>query len=215
MSLELFSYGDKVRAQRQGCPGHDLISRLMEPLRDGSVLSALDFNNFFTLLVATGNDTTRWTAAAGLEALINHPTAIAELQTRPELMPTAVEEMLRWASVTMHFRRTATEDYRLHDKTIRAGDKVTIWFIAADFDERQFPDPYTFDIHRTPNDHVAFGLKSPHKCLGEHLARLEVRLLFEELLPQIQSIRINGPIERMHSNFITGIKHLPVQVVWR
>jgi cytochrome P450 len=99
-------------------------------------------------------------------------------------------------------------------KAIRAGDKVVMWFIAADYDERQFPNPYVFDIKRTPNDHMAFGLKSPHKCLGEHLARLELTVLFEELLPQIDSIELDGEIERLRSNFISGIKHLPVKVTW-
>ena len=152
--------------------------------------------------------------AAGMEALLSNPDVLADLQAHPELMDSAVEEMLRWGTVTMHFRRTATEDYRLGGAQINAGDKVLLWYISADFDERQFADPFTFDIRRTPNDHVAFGLKSPHKCLGEHLARLEIKVLFEELLPQIESITLNGKIERLRSNFIAGIKHLPVKVQW-
>jgi cytochrome P450 len=139
---------------------------------------------------------------------------LAELRDNPALMPTAVEEILRWGTVTMHFRRTAMEDAELRGRQIKAGDKVIIWFISADYDERQFPDPYRFDIKRRPNEHVAFGLKSPHKCLGEHLARVEIQVLFEELLPRLADVCLNGPVERLRSNFIAGIKHLPLKVSW-
>jgi cytochrome P450 len=139
---------------------------------------------------------------------------MAELRDQPELIPTAVEEMLRWGSVTMHFRRTATQDTELAGRQIKAGDKVVIYYISADYDERQFPDPFRFDIRRTPNNHVAFGLKSPHKCIGEHLARLEIKVLFEEFLPRVADIQRNGQVERLRSNFIAGIKHLPVKVTW-
>ena len=215
VSLKLFEYAGKQREERTRCPADDLITRLTQPLRDGSVLSDLEFKNFFALMVAAGNDTTRYTMAAGLKALIDNPQSLAALQHEPELMPTAVEEILRWGSVTMHFRRTATEDYLLNGTQIKAGDKVIIWFISANYDDRQFPNPFTFDIKRTPNDHVALGLKSPHKCLGEHLARLEIRVLFEELLPQIKSIKINGQLKRLRSNFISGIKYMPLAVEWQ
>ena len=136
------------------------------------------------------------------------------LKDNPNLIDNAVEEILRWGSVTMHFRRTATQDYQLHGKTIQAGDRVVLWFMSADYDEEQFADAYRFDITRSDNPHMAFGLKSPHKCIGEHLARLEIKVLFQELLPQIQSIELDGEIERLRSNFISGIKHLPVKVRW-
>ena len=100
-------------------------------------------------------------------------------------------------------------------KTLKAGDRAVLWFISGDYDERQFADPFKFDITRTPNEHLAFGLKSPHKCLGEHLARWEIRVLFEELIPRIKNIQSNGPIDLLRSNFITGIKHLPVKVEWK
>jgi cytochrome P450 len=122
--------------------------------------------------------------------------------------------MLRWTSVTMHFRRTATQDLELAGQQIRQGDKVVIWFSSADYDDRQFADPYSFDIHRWPNDHVAFNLRSPHLCLGAQLARMELKVLFEELLPRITSVEIDGPIERLRSNFICGMKRLPVRVTW-
>ncbi|MBI1877518.1 MAG: cytochrome P450 [Chloroflexi bacterium] len=211
---ELFKYAAEQARQRLAQPADDLISRLLQPKRDGEPLSEHEFKNFFTLLVAAGNDTTRYTMAAGLHALIEHPNQLAELRDNLSLMPTAVEEMLRWGTVTMHFRRTAMEDTELAGRRIKMGDKVVVWYISADYDERQFPEPYRFDLKRWPNEHVAFGLKSPHKCLGEHLARVEIKVLFEELLPRLADIRLNGEAQRLRSNFISGIKHLPVKVTW-
>ena len=127
-----------------------------------------------------------------------------------DLVASAVEEILRYASVTMHFRRTATRDTELHGTSIARGDKVVIWFTSANHDHDVFADPYRFDIHRTPNDHVAFGRMSPHLCLGAQLARLEIRVLLEELLPRVSTMRVAGPVERLRSNFIGGIKHLPM-----
>ena len=127
-------------------------------------------------------------------------------------MASAVEEILRWGSVTMHFRRTATVDTSLGGRAIRAGDKVVIWFVSADYDDAAFADPFTFDIRRSPNQHVAFGLMSPHLCLGAQLARMEVKVLFEELLPRLADVPLDGPVDRLRSNFIAGIKRLPVVV---
>jgi cytochrome P450 len=129
-------------------------------------------------------------------------------------MDTAVEEILRWGTVTMHFRRTAAGDTELGGRSIRAGDKVVIWFISADFDDAEFDDPYRFDIRRHPNEHVAFGRLSPHLCLGAQLARMELKVLYEELLPRLTDLGVDGPIERLRSNFISGIKRLPVRVSW-
>jgi cytochrome P450 len=214
VSRELFAYAEEQARRRREAPGDDVLSLLLRPTREGAPLSDHEFKNFFTLLVAAGNDTTRYSIAAGMLALLERPLLLAELRDRPELMPGAVEEMLRWSTVTMHFRRTATADVALGGRTIRDGDKVLIWFIAGDFDERRFAAPHTFDIRRAPNDHLAFGLRSPHKCLGEHLARLEMRVLFEELLPRLAGIRLNGEVARLRSNFIAGIKRLPVEVIW-
>ncbi|MFN3266915.1 MAG: cytochrome P450 [Deinococcales bacterium] len=212
--LELFRYAGQEAAHRRKNPKNDLITRLLEPKIDGQPLSDQEFKNFFTLLVAAGNDTTRYTMAAGLEALIQHPEQLETLRQDLNLMDTAVEEILRWGSVTMHFRRTAIQDTVLAGTPIKSGDKVVMFYIAANFDERQFAHPNQFDIRRTPNEHLAFGLKSPHKCLGEHLARLEIKVLFEELLPRVKAISLNGKPERLRSNFISGIKHLPVRVDW-
>lgn len=214
VSLELFAYAAEQARRRRASPGDDVLSRLLRPKIDGTPLSDDEFKNFFTLLVAAGNDTTRYSIAAGMLALLEHPAQLAELRDRPSAMPGAVEEMLRWGTVTMHFRRTALRDTTIGGRAIRAGDKVLMWYIAGDYDDRRFAEPHGFDIHRSPNEHLAFGLKSPHKCLGEHLARLEMRVLFEELLPHLAAIQLDGPVARLRSNFIAGIKRLPVRVAW-
>ncbi len=210
--VELFEYAQKLADDRRANPRDDVVTKMLAPTMDGEPLSDLEFNNFFTLMVAAGNDTTRYSMVGGLVALLDHPEELARVQERPELIPTAVEEMLRWTSVTMHFRRTATHDVEVHDRAIREGDKVAFWWISGDFDERQFPDPFRFDVTRTPNDHLAFGRGGPHRCIGEWLARVEIRVLLEELLPHLDRLRIVGPAERLRSNFISGIKHLPVEV---
>lgn len=214
VSQDLFAYAEKQAQLRRTNPTEDVISVLLRPKRDGAPLSETEFKNFFTLLVAAGNDTTRYTMAAGMLALLEHPGQLARLRDNPSLIAGATEEILRWGTVTMHFRRTATEDTELGGKLIKAGDKVLLFFISGNYDERHFPDPFRFDIKRTPNDHLAFGLKSPHKCIGEHLARVEIRVLLEELLPRLADVRLNGSVERLRSNFISGIKHLPIEVRW-
>ena len=213
--IELFEYAQRLAEARRSTPTDDVVSQMLAPTMDGEPLTDLEFNNFFTLMVAAGNDTTRYSMAAGLLALLDHPDQLELLQAQPELMPSAVEEMLRWSSVTMHFRRTATHDVEIHDRTIRAGDKVVLWWISGDFDAEQFPEPYRFDITREKNDHLAFGRGGPHRCIGEWLARLEMRVTMEELLPRLASVRVAGPIERLRSNFISGIKHLPIDVQLR
>lgn len=214
---DLFRYAQEQAQLRRAHPTDDVISDLLKPKVDGEALSEHEFNNFFTLLVAAGNDTTRYTMAAGIKALIERPEQLDELRaaigTDPALVECAVEEILRWGTVTMHFRRTATRDTELRGRSIRQGQKVVIWFISADYDSEKFTDPYTFDIHRSPNPHVAFGLMSPHLCLGAQLARMEIKVLLHELLPRLSALTICGPVERLRSNFISGIKRLPVEIV--
>ncbi len=214
-ALDLYRYAERQADQRRTSPTDDVISDILAPTIDGDRLTELEFKNFFVLLVSAGNDTTRYTMAAGMKALVERPDQLAELRDsviagKTALMESAVEEILRWGTVTMHFRRTATTDVTMHDRPIKRGDKVVIWFVSADYDERQFPDPYRFDIHRAPNEHVAFGRMSPHLCLGAQLARMELKVLFEELLPRISNVRFDGPVERLRSNFISGIKRLPI-----
>jgi cytochrome P450 len=216
-ALDLYRYAERQAEQRRLHPSDDVISDILAPTIDGDCLTEREFKNFFVLLVGAGNDTTRYTMTEGMKALIERPSQFAELRDSvaagdTALMDSAVEEILRWATVTMHFRRTATEDTTLQGRAIKRGDKVVIWFNSADFDERQFSDPYTFDIHRTPNDHVAFGRMSPHLCLGAQLARMELKVLFEELLPALSDAQANGPVERLRSNFMSGIKRMPISV---
>jgi cytochrome P450 len=215
VAVELFDYARKAMDQRRAEPTDDLLTLLLRPMVDGEHLGDLELQNFFTLLVAAGNDTTRYTMTAGMKALVERPALLRRLGAEPERLPLAIEEILRWASVTMHFRRTALVDTELGGKTIKAGDKVVIWFVAANYDGDQFGDPYHFDPERVPNDHVTFGRHSPHLCLGAHLARLELRVLFEELLPRVESVEICGPVERLRSNFISGMKRLPLEIQWR
>jgi cytochrome P450 len=215
--IELFRYAQEQARRRREHPTDDVISDLLRPMVDGELLTDHEFNNFFTLLVAAGNDTTRYTMTAGIKALIEHPDQLAALRDSvgrdPQVMDRAVEEILRWGTVTMHFRRTATRDTTIAGQPVGAGDKVVIWFVSADFDADQFAEPYRFDIQRSPNDHVAFGRMSPHLCLGAQLARMEIKVLFEELLPRIAGVRQADPEDRLRSNFIAGIKRLPIEVV--
>jgi cytochrome P450 len=157
-----------------------------------------------------GNETTRNLLSGGLLALIEHPAERAKLRADPALLPGAVEEMLRWVSPVMHFRRTATRDTEIRGRRIRAGDKVVVYYVSANRDEDVFVAPDRFDIRRTPNEHLAFGVGT-HFCLGSSLARLEIRILFEELLRRLPDIELAGPVRRLRSNFINGIKEMPIR----
>ncbi|MXW62050.1 MAG: cytochrome P450 [Acidimicrobiaceae bacterium] len=212
-ALEIFQFAQQQAKERRSCPRDDIITKLLEPTRDGDPLSDLEFNNFFTLLVAAGNDTTRYTMTHGVWNMMNHPRLWNTLRERPDLMISGVEEVLRTSSVTMHFRRTATSDIEMRGRRIKAGDKVVIWFNSANHDPDGFPVPFRFDLAREKNDHMAFGRNGPHFCLGAWLARMEVRLVFEELMKRIDHLEPAGPIERLRSNFISGIKRLPVKVI--
>jgi len=212
-SLEVFEYGRRLAALRRGGDGRDLVSKLVNQTpADGVPLSATDFDNYFLLLVVAGNETTRHTISHSVLALIQHPEQLATLRADPSLIPNAVEEFLRWASPVYHFRRTATRDTELGGKHIARGDKVVLWFASGNRDEEVFGNPYDFDVTRRDNDHVTFGKGSPHFCLGNSLARLEIQIMFEELIPRISAIRLAGDVPRVRSNFVNGIKSLPVEV---
>lgn len=214
--IELFEYAREQAEQRRRCPADDVISKLMEPSKtDGEPLTEHEFMNFFTLMVAAGNDTTRYSMAGTLKAMIEHPDAFEQLRGLPdtdEAWRTATEECLRWTSVTTHFRRTATHDVELRGQQIREGDKVVVSFMSGDFDDEQFADPFRLDLTRHPNDHLAFGRGGPHRCLGEWLARMEIRVLMQEWMRRVQATEQTGPESYMRSNFIAGIKHLPVRI---
>ncbi|WP_055482656.1 cytochrome P450 [Sphaerimonospora mesophila] len=212
-SLEVFEYGRELARRRRGGDGTDLVSRLVNQTpADGVPLSDRDFDNYFLLLVVAGNETTRHAITHSMRALIDHPEQLAKLRDEPALIAGAVEEFLRWASPVYHFRRTATRDVEIHGQRISEGDKVVMWFASGNRDERAIPDPYTFDVTRKNNDHITFGKGSPHFCLGNALARLEIRIMFEELLPRLADIRLAGDVRRVRSNFVNGIKELPVTV---
>lgn len=214
-ALEVFEYGFQLAAERKGGDGIDLVSTLVNQMpEDGVPMSDRDFRNYFLLIVIAGNETTRHAISHTMKALIDNPDQLALLQAEPERIPGAVEEFLRWASPVYHFRRTATRDVEMHGRTIREGDKVVAWFASGNRDPRVFDDPYQFDVTRTRVDHVTFGKGGPHFCLGNQLARLEIRLMFEELIPRIPSgMQLTGDVKLVRSNFVNGIKKFPVSVV--
>jgi len=214
-ALEVFEYGFQLAAERKGGNGIDLVSTLVNQIpEDGIPMSDRDFRNYFLLIVIAGNETTRHAISHTMKALIDNPDQLALLQAEPERIPGAVEEFLRWASPVYHFRRTATRDVEMYGRTIREGDKVVAWFASGNRDPRVFDDPYRFDVTRTRVDHVTFGKGGPHFCLGNQLARLEIRLMFEELIPRIPSgMKLTGDVKMVRSNFVNGIKKFPVSVV--
>ncbi|MCX6509708.1 MAG: cytochrome P450 [Actinobacteria bacterium] len=213
MEMAIYAHGltDKKREVR----GDDLWSRLIDAsvtMEDGSVveLSELERDLFFTLLVIAGNETTRNAISKGLIAFMDHPDQWQRWLEHPEMADTMVDEILRWTSPVNFFRRTATADTILGGQRITTGEKVVLWYPSANRDEAQFPDADSFDIARTPNNHVAFGAGGPHFCLGSNLAKLEIKVMFEELGKRVPDIHQSGPTERLRMNLVDGIKHLPV-----
>jgi cholest-4-en-3-one 26-monooxygenase len=208
-SLEVYMYANQLAAERRRKPGDDLMSVLLHAEVDGEKLTEMEFDVFFVLLMIAGNETTRNLISGGMLALIEHPEQHARLLNTPSLINTAVDEMLRWVSPVMAFRRTATRDTEIRGQKIREGDKLLLFYPSANRDEEVFPEADRFDVGRTPNDHLAFGI-GEHFCLGSNLARLEIRVMFEELLRRLPDIELAGPVARLRSNFINGIKHMPV-----
>lgn len=209
---EMFAYANRLAAERRRQPRDDLTTRLIEAEVDGDRLSEHEFDLFFLLLVTAGNETTRHAMSNGLLALLEHPAERNRLLENPSLIPTAVEEILRWAPSLIHFRRTATRDIELHGRRIEAGDKVALWYVSGNRDDAHFPDASRFDVGREPNKHLAFGLGGPHFCVGAHLARLELRIWVDAMLPTLGRIELTGPPKRLRSNFFHGIKSLPIRV---
>jgi cytochrome P450 len=212
-ALELWEYGHHLAEVRRADPSDDLVTKLVQAEIDGERLTEREFDVMFLLLVVAGNETTRQAIAHGMLALMEHRDQWQRLRENPGLMPTAVEEILRWATPVLHFRRTATRDVELRGQAIREGDKVVTWYVSANRDEEVFADPFRFDLGRRPNDHVTFGKGGPHFCLGAHLAKLEIRVMFEELLPRLDDMQPTGPVERMRTNFTNALKRMPVRAV--
>ncbi len=174
-------------------------------------MTDMDFGSFFVQLVTAGNDTTKTMLASGLLALLDHPDQLAELRADPALIPGALEEILRWANPLHYFRRTLTADTTLRGVRLHAGEKVAMMYTSANRDEEVFADPHRFDIHRRPNPHLSFGI-AEHFCLGVHLARLEGRIFFEELLASFPVIEQTGPARRTRSNLNNALKELPIRL---
>ncbi len=217
-SAAMFAYGQDLITRRRADPGDDLLSAAIHRrVDDGGASRHLrddELQLLFSLLVAAGTETTRNTIAVGLAELARHPSVWDSLAADPGAVPGAVEELLRWASSTPYNRRTATRDVRVGDELIRAGDKVTLWWASANRDEREFADPFRFDVARSPNRHLAFG-HGAHFCLGARLARLEIRVVVEEMVRTVARVEPLGPIEWTRSNKHTGVRHLPVELVPR
>ncbi len=211
-TMQMAMYGFELATRRRAEPPRDdLTSMLLDNEFGGQPMSDADFASFFVQLVTAGNDTTQTMLSSGLLALLQHPDQLAALRADHSLIPGAVEEILRWANPLHYFRRTATADTELHGVPIAKGDKVAMYYTSANRDESVFADPQAFDITRSPNPHLSFG-NGAHFCLGAHLARLEGRLFFEELLATFPTIELTGEHRRLRSNLNNALKALPVRL---
>ncbi len=211
---ELYVYARQLMAEKESS-GADkgVLGLLLQPDSEGKVMSELEFQNFFCLAVAAGNDTTRYSIAAALHAMANQSGVLSSMQAGMEnVWDTAPDEFIRWASPATYFRRTATRDFELHGKSIKAGQKVLYWFVSGNRDDNAFDKPMQVNTLRNPNRHLAFGQGGPHVCLGMWLAKLEVRLLLQTFTARVRSIEQTGPHAFVRSNFVGGIKRLPVRV---
>jgi cholest-4-en-3-one 26-monooxygenase len=210
-ATELYVYFNQLGEARRTDPGDDIITKLITEV-EGDALGPHEFETFCLLLTVAGNETTRNATSHGMHALLEHPDQMQKLRDEPELLDCAIEEILRWASPVIHFRRTATADCEVGGQAIAEGDALVMYYTSANRDEAVFDDPMTFDITRDPNEHIAFGGGGAHHCLGANLARLELQIIFRELLRSTRSIELAGDVQRLRSNFINGIKHMPVEV---
>jgi cholest-4-en-3-one 26-monooxygenase len=211
-AINMFGYAHQLAEKRREKPEDDLVSVLMDAEIDGEKLTPIEFNVFFLLLAVAGNETTRNLISGGMLALVEHAGQLSDLQQDPSLLATTVEEMLRWVTPVMYFRRTLTRDIELRGQHLTAGDPVTLWYISGNRDEEVFPESNRFDVRRNPNPHITFGGGGAHFCLGYSLARLEINLIFEELIRNIATFELTGPVARLRSNFINGVKHIPMRV---
>lgn len=207
---ELFTYFAKLVEERRRNPKDDLISLFTQAEIDGKKLDMMEILAWCQIIVVAGNETTRNATSGGLLAFIEHPEQLRRLQADPGLMRPAIEEVVRWTSPIIHFGRTAARDTVVSGVEIKAGEELALFYPSANRDEAVFPDPYSFRIDRNPNPHVGFGV-GEHFCAGAHLARLELEMAFKYLLPRIAEIEVAGPIDRLHSNLVGGIKRLPIR----
>ena len=216
-ALEMFEYGRKLAEERRRAPREDIVTKLVEAEIDGRPLTQQEYDVYFLLLAVAGNETTRHSISHGVLALLEHPDQLERLREpdHDRLFHHAAGELLRWATPVHHFRRTATRETELGGRRIAEDDKVVTWFISGNFDDEAFDDPYRFDVGRHPNRQMTFGPGGPHFCTGAHLARLEIQIVFEELVERVGELELTGPVERLQSNAFNGIKRMPVRIAGR
>ena len=216
-ALEMFEYGRKLAEERRRAPREDIVTKLVEAEIDGRPLTQQEYDVYFLLLAVAGNETTRHSISHGVLALLEHPDQLERLREpdNDRLFHHAAGELLRWATPVHHFRRTATRETELGGQRIAEDDKVVTWFISGNFDDEAFDDPYRFDVGRHPNRQMTFGPGGPHFCTGAHLARLEIQIVFEELVERVGELELTGPVERLQSNAFNGIKRMPVRIAGR
>ncbi|MBA2578313.1 MAG: cytochrome P450 [Euzebyaceae bacterium] len=207
---DMFDYAHDLAERKRAEPADDVITVLLHAEVGGERVTVEEFENLFFLFTVAGNDTMHSAIPGGVHTLIEHPDQRAKLLADPALLPTAIEEILRYVPPVIHFRRTATRDTELRGRRIAAGQKVVVFYPSANRDADVFTDPDTFDVARRPNDHLTFG-GGPHFCLGANLARLQLRVLLEELLWRLPDMELAGSVERLQSNFISALKHMPVR----
>jgi cytochrome P450 len=212
-SWALFEYGRRLGEERRKEPKNDLVTRLVHAEVDGDSLSDAEYTNFFQLMVFAGNETTRTAISQGMLALMGHPDQFERIFARPDVIPSAVEELIRWASPIMYFRRTAMRDTEVRGVPMSKGDKVVLWYISANYDEEVFEEPYRLDLGRDASEQVSFGGGGPHYCLGAFLARLEIRVLLEEMVARGVRFELTDEPKRLRSNFVNGIETMPVRAV--
>ena len=207
---ELFTYFSKLVEEKKKNPADDLITVFAQAEVDGELLPPMDVLTFCLIIVIAGNETTRNGTTGGMLAFIENQSQLRKIQNNPDLLESAVEEVVRWSTPIIHFARTCTEDYELRGKTIRAGESVALFYPSANRDEEVFDDPFEFQIDRHPNPHLGFGV-GEHFCVGSHVARLEMKVAYKYLLPRIEEIEVAGPIHRLQSSLVGGIKSLPIR----
>jgi cytochrome P450 len=210
--MSLAGVMERLAAERLERPTDDLTTALVRSEVDGERLTHPEIASFFILLLVAGNETTRNAITQGVLALSEHPEQRARWMADPSLTPTAVEEIVRWASPITWMRRTATQDGELNGFRFRAGDKFLLFYAAANRDPAVFPDPHVFDLARDPNPHVGFGGHGPHFCLGAHLARREIAVTFQTLFDRLPDLEVTGEPDRLRSSFVNGIKRLPARL---
>ena len=208
--VELFSYFTKMIEEKRKNPADDLVTLFTQLEYEGKPLPPIDVIAWCFIIVIAGNETTRNATSGGLLAFIEHQEELRRLQENPDLLVPAVEEVVRWTSPIIHFSRTATRDVVMRGKKIEEGQAVGLFYPSANRDEDVFEDPFRFKIDRIPNPHIGFGV-GEHFCLGSHVARLELQIAYKHLLPRIEEIELAGPVSRLHSQLVGGVKHLPIR----